>query len=156
MENIPIMITIATGAPNMDKNTIATIGMAIKLRIELLAIGQFDNHALERLVVERLAGRVEHSDPPNYLFEALELVAEHAERAGRALLRPAHQIAFEEQLFGRGSLGVRRLHEGQYGYRGDRYKSFHKWFLSTIPRARSYGFKLLIRNCAPNDKLGSR
>jgi len=27
MENIPIMITIATGAPNMDKNTIATIGI---------------------------------------------------------------------------------------------------------------------------------
>ena len=33
IENIPIITTIATGAPNMDKNTIATIGIATKLRI---------------------------------------------------------------------------------------------------------------------------
>src|SRR5439155_10955200 len=32
-EIIPIIRTIATGAPNMDKNTIATIGIAIKSRI---------------------------------------------------------------------------------------------------------------------------
>ena len=33
IENIPIITTIATGAPNMDRNTIATIGIATKLRI---------------------------------------------------------------------------------------------------------------------------
>src|SRR5438477_10473340 len=33
MENMPIIITMATGAPNMDKNTIATMGMAMKSRI---------------------------------------------------------------------------------------------------------------------------
>src|SRR5205814_8931214 len=32
-EIIPIIRTIATGAPNMDKNTIATIGIATKSRI---------------------------------------------------------------------------------------------------------------------------
>ena len=38
-------------------------------------------------------------------------IGELAERPGCALLRPAHQIAFEEQLFGRGSFGAHRLHE---------------------------------------------
>ena len=38
-------------------------------------------------------------------------IGELAERPGRALLRPAHQIAFEEQLFGRGSFGAHPLHE---------------------------------------------
>jgi len=31
--NIPIIITISTGAPNIDRNTIATIGIAMKSRI---------------------------------------------------------------------------------------------------------------------------
>src|SRR5438034_1253339 len=42
-------------------------------RRELLAVGQLDDHALEALAVQRLAGLVEHADAPDHFFQALEL-----------------------------------------------------------------------------------
>src|SRR5712691_9724279 len=67
-------------------------------RRELLAIGQLDDHALEALAVERLAGLVEHADAPDDFFQALVLAGEHAEGAGRPRLGPADQVALEEEL----------------------------------------------------------
>src|SRR6188472_2522955 len=86
------------GPEMVERRTLRGRRVAIELGVELLSVGQFDNHALEALVVERLPGRVEHADAPDHLLQPLELVAEHAERPGRALLRAAHQITFHEQL----------------------------------------------------------
>src|SRR5437899_4687949 len=67
--------------------------------VELLPIGQLDDQALESLIVERLAALIDHANAPDHLFQAFELIVQHAERPRRALLSAAHQVAFEEQLF---------------------------------------------------------
>src|SRR4051812_10564290 len=67
-------------------------------RRQLLAVGQFDHEALQTLVVQRLAGRIEDAQPPDHLLQMLELTVEHAAWSRRALLVAAHNIAFEEQL----------------------------------------------------------
>src|SRR6476620_11304301 len=114
------------GPEMVERRTLRWRRMAIELGVELLSVGQFDNYALEALVVERLAGRVEHADTPDHLLKPLELVAKHAERPGRALLRAAHQVAFHEQLLAR-SLGARGVHEpNDGGQNHDNRNCFHK------------------------------
>src|SRR3954447_3904484 len=115
------------GPEMVERRTLRWRRMAVELGVELLSVGQFDDNALEALVVERLAGRVEHADTPDYLLQPLELVAEPAERPGRALLRAAHQVAFHEQLRARsplGARGVRKPNDG--GQTDDNRKCFHE------------------------------
>jgi hypothetical protein len=77
--------------------------MAAEFRVELLAVRQLDDHALERLVIHLLTGLVEHADAPGHRFLALELVRQHAEWAGLPFQRMADHVGFEKQ-----SLGVLR------------------------------------------------
>src|SRR5262249_61214144 len=72
--------------------------MRAVLGIELPAVRQLAYQALEPLAVDLLARLIEYADAPDHFFQALELIVQHAEGSGRALLRAAHQIAFEEQL----------------------------------------------------------
>src|SRR5262249_60708602 len=65
---------------------------------ELLAVGQFDDDALELLVVHRLSARVEHANAPGDRLLALELIGQHAEGSGLAGLAAADHVAFEEEL----------------------------------------------------------
>ena len=88
--------------------------------VELLAVGELHDQALEPLVIERLAGLVEHANAPDHFFQALELVVEHTERSRRALLSAAHKVAFEEQLLcalGVGGAGPRQAGNGQREHR---------------------------------------
>jgi hypothetical protein len=55
--------------------------MGAEMRLELLPVGQFDDEALEVLVVEFLAGRVLHADSPGDLLPSHEPIAENAARA---------------------------------------------------------------------------
>src|SRR6185295_14307257 len=95
------------GPEMVERRTLRRGRMAIELGVELLSVGQLDNDAFEAVLVERLAGRVEHADTPDHLLQPLELVAEHAEGPGRARLCAAHQVAFHEQLLARDPLGAR-------------------------------------------------
>ncbi len=47
-----------------------------------------------------VAGLIENADAPHHLFQPLNWLFEHAERAGRAGLVAADDVAFEEQLAG--------------------------------------------------------
>src|SRR4051794_33874464 len=137
------------GPEMVERRTLRWRRMAIELGVELLSVGQFDDTALEALVAERLAGRVEHADTPDHLLQPLELVAEHAERPGRALLRAAHQVAFHEQLLARNPLGARGVHKpNDGGQADDNRKCFHEspscceqtsrfWWTILVPRFRS-------------------
>src|SRR3954467_14446290 len=115
------------GPEMVERRTLRWRRMAIELGVELLSVGQLDDHALEALVIERLAGRVEHADTPDHLLQPLELVAEHAKRPGCALLRAAHQITFHEQLLARSPLGARGVHKpNDGGQTNDNRNCFHK------------------------------
>jgi hypothetical protein len=65
---------------------------------ELLPVAEFDDHALEHLVVGHFAVRLHDADAPRHGFLALVLVVENAERSGLIGQRMAHDVAFEEQL----------------------------------------------------------
>src|SRR6476619_285131 len=61
------------GPEMVERRTLRGGRMAIELGVELLSVGQLDNHALEAVVAERLASRVEHANTPDHLFLPLEL-----------------------------------------------------------------------------------
>ena len=62
--------------------------------------GSSTTRLLSPLSSSDVAGLIEDADAPDHLLEPLELTGEHAERAGRAGLRAANDVAFEEQLAG--------------------------------------------------------
>ncbi len=72
--------------------------MRAVLRVEFLPVGQFNDQALEPVLVEGLAILVEDAEAPHDLFQMLELVVQHAERTGRASLGAADHVAFKKQL----------------------------------------------------------
>ncbi len=73
-------------------------GMRAVMRIHLLAVGHFDDQALEARCIEGLSVLIANAEPKDDLFQVLELVVENTERTGRAGLGAAHHVALEEQL----------------------------------------------------------
>jgi hypothetical protein len=90
---------------------------------ELLAIGHDHGEGLEALVVERLAGLIEHAETEHDLFQPLELAVQGTQRAGRAGLGAADDVAFEEQF----ALRLRAGGEPEHGECYGRNDPFFHW-----------------------------
>ena len=69
--------------------------VALKMRLDFLSVGQFNDDALEALVVELRAGGILHADAPGNPFLPHEPAGEDASRAASASV--PHHIGGDEQ-----------------------------------------------------------
>src|SRR5436190_16803231 len=84
--------------PEMIGSRIVAARMRAVDRLQLLAIGQFHEQALEPAAVERLAILIVDAEAEHDFFQMLELIVQHAEGSRRALLSAAYHVAFKRQL----------------------------------------------------------
>ena len=97
--------------------------MAAKTCRKFLPVGQFDNEALQALVVQLFAGRVLHADAPGDGFLPRELAAEDADRTASS--RPRHHIGSDKQRLPTLCLGERRHAASQEHRQRDRFPNRH-------------------------------